>query len=310
MIFGDAAILRPYWFLAALSAIGLAYLWRERGDIGNWAKAIDKHLLGALEARRLFRKPNMKAYSGLSLWLLAGALTCLAMAGPALRKPAAHSFRNLEGIVFAVDVSRSMTEGRPIGTATAAALQLAAETDPSRQIALVLYAGDAYPATVLSSDRSFLQPVLVGDLKGIIVESGSQPDRAIAQARLIFSEASMMAGDLVVFTDGGGIDTNAVNAARAMREAGHRAHVMFVEEAALPAGAPEPDKAAAAWLAQEGGGIFAEAAKPQPIIEALNTSLEVRLEKAGYGALVWQDIGRYLLLLAAIPMLWLFGRRA
>lgn len=305
---GEAAILRPYWLAAALAMAVLTLLWRSRGGIGDWASAIDPHLLDWLRQRHFFREPRAKGLALLSPWLLSACLVCAALSGPALRKPTEESFRNLEGIVFALDVSRSMIQGRAIAQAAAAALEVADATDPSRQIAIVLYAGDAYPATVLSTDRSFLQPVLTGNLAGLVPEAGSRPQSAFEQIEQIFADSSMIAGDAVIFTDGGGIDDAALAAANELRAAGHRIHVVLVD--APVAGGPEADSVAAIRLAAAGGGVYADSSGVESVAAALNTALSARLERAGYGALIWQDFGRYALLLAGLPLLRLFGRRA
>ncbi|MGI6854862.1 VWA domain-containing protein [Mesorhizobium sp. 1B3] len=306
--FGETAILRPYWLAAAVLAAALIFLWRDRGGIGDWAKAIDPHLLAWLQRHGYFREPASKGVALLSPWLLAACIVCAALSGPAVRKPAADSFRNLEGVIFALDVSRSMTQGRAIGQAAAAALQVAEEIDPSRQISIVLYAGDAYAATVLSSDRSFLQPVLTGNLAGIVVEGGSRPARAFDEIGKIFADSAMIAGDVVFFTDGGGVDDDTLAAATALQAAGHRVHAVLVDAPAD--GAPGADGDVTRRLAFAGGGVFAENSELEGLIRTLNSALPLRLERAGYGALIWEDLGRYMLLLAALPMLRLFGRRA
>lgn len=305
--FGETAILRPYWLGAAVLAAVLIFLWRDRGGVGDWANAIDPHLLAWLQRHGYFRQPASKGIALLSPWLLAACIVCAALSGPAVRKPAADSFRNLEGVVFALDVSRSMTQGPAIGQAAAAALQVAEQIDPSRQISILLYAGDAYPATVLSSDRAFLQPVLTGNLAGIVVEGGSRPARAFEQIEKIFADSSMIAGDVVFFTDGGGIGDDTLAAAAALHGAGHRVHAVLAD--APVAGGPEADGDAARRLASSGGGIFAENSELESLVGTLNSALSLRLERAGYGALIWHDLGRYMLFLAAIPMLRLFGRR-
>jgi Ca-activated chloride channel family protein len=79
---------------------------------------------------------------------------------------------------------------------------------------------------------------------------------------------------------------------------------------ARPPAAPEPDRAAAAQLAAAGGGALADVLDPGPIVAAAGSEAGARLGASAYAALVWRDLGRAGLVLAAVPLLMLFRRRA
>ncbi|MGH6858622.1 MAG: vWA domain-containing protein [Phyllobacterium sp.] len=237
------------------------------------------------------------------------AIVAMALAGPSIRNQASGSFRNLNGVIIALDTSKSMLDSGAMADGQVAAAQLIENSAESQQVGLVLFAGDAYLGSPFSVDRQMLHPLLGGDLANIVTEQGSAPARAMALAQTMFSDASMIGGDLVLVTDGGGVDSAAIGAARTLHKAGHRVNVLFVSSVQNDPDIPVPDKAGAVKLAAEGGGILADTANLSPLLSTLNTPLGQKLEKNGYSALAWLDLGRYMLVLAAAPFLVLFGRR-
>lgn len=304
----DLIFLRPWWLIVPPLLLGLAYMLHQRGKGGDWLRAIDPPLLQALQRRGAFKGRGTDSPS-FPVWLIVAAIIAMALAGPAVRRENTDSFRNLDGVIIALDTSKSMIASGAITDGQLAAMQMIENSAASQQIALILFAGDAYAGSPFSADRQMLQPLLGGDLTNIVTEQGSAPARAIALAQTMFSDAAMIGGDLVLVTDGGGIDANAVDAVKALRKAGRRVNILFVSPAQTDPNIPLPDKAGAARLAAEGGGVFADTANTSPLLSALDAPLGQRLEKNGYSALAWLDLGRYMLLLAAAPFLVLFGRR-
>jgi Ca-activated chloride channel family protein len=59
-----------------------------------------------------------------------------------------------------------------------------------------------------------------------------------------------------------------------------------------------------------GGGRVADIAEPGPVLEAVGAGTARHLAAGGYGVLAYADLGRWLLLLAALPALALFRRSA
>ncbi len=164
--------------------------------------------------------------AGFSLWLLAAGIIGAALAGPAVERRTAETFRNLDGLAILVDTSRSMTDGGGSGDARLAAMQVL-EAAGSRQAMLVLYAGDAYAAAAFTGDREVLRPLIMGETAGVVPDTGSNPTRALVLARRAFAQADMLGGDLVVVTDGGGIDQASLAQASVLRAEGRHVHVIY-----------------------------------------------------------------------------------
>ena len=303
----DLTLLRPLWLLAPPAILALAFLARSGGDLGDWRRAVDPHLMAFLERRGAVIAGARRSL-GLSPWLAAAALIGAALAGPAIERPQADAFRNLDGLVVALDTSRSVVEGGAFPEARVAAVELVAAAG-GRQAALVVFAGDAYLAGAFTADRAALEPLVAATGAGLVPDPGSRPGRALDLARDLFADAGMLGGDVALVTDGGGIDDAAVAAAAKLRAAGRRVHVLFVPAQARDATAPQPDAAAAARVAAAGGGIYAEVADPEPVAAALGSGGAERLGRSVAAALAWTDLGRFALVLAAVPMLLLFRRR-
>ena len=299
-------LLRPWWLVAPPVILALALAARSRGDLGDWRRAVDAPLLAALAARGAVVSASRRAL-GLSAWLVAAALIGLALAGPAIERRDAAGWRNLDALVLALDVSRSMSEGGAFDEARFAALQVL-DAAAGRQAALALYAGDAYLASAFSTDREALRPLVAAGLAGAVPDPGSAPVRAIALAGARLSAAGMVGGDLVLVTDGGGIDAATLEAATRFAADGRRLHVVHVASTAI-GGAPTGDRAAAARLAVAGGGSFADAADPTAVAAAVARPATAGLAESGFTAFAWTDLGRALLAVAALPMLLLFRRR-
>lgn len=306
MSIADITLLRPLWLLAPPVILLLALGLRIRGDLGDWRAAVDPHLLAALERRGAVVAGS--AQWKLSPWLIAAALIGAALAGPALQRADVSAYRNLDGVVIAMDVSRSVTQGGAAREARLAASQVA-EAAGSRQVALIVYAGDAYVGAAFSADHDALRSLIMAEAADLVPDAGSVASRGIALAHAMLVRANMIGGDVVVATDGGGIDAAAERIASQLRAEGRHVHVLFVPTPSQPASAPPADEPAARMLAIAGGGAFADVRAPSAIVETIADSPVRRLGASRYSALAWTDLGRYVLLAAMLPLLLVFRRR-
>ena len=301
-------LLRPLWFLALpiVAVLALRAAWRS-APLGDWSKAVDPHLMalfarsGALLGGR--RQANLAA-------ALAAGVLALALTGPAIERPEAATFRNLDATVVVLDLSRSVTEGGRFKEARQAA-QSVAEAAGTRSLALIVYAGDAYTALSPTNDRETLATTLFALDADTVPDRGSHPERGLALARRTLAEANFVAADVVLISDGDGIGQAAEREAAAIRDKGWQLHALFVPAAkALPPGAPRPDRAALDRLSGAGGGRAADIDNPQAVLDRVGASTAQHLAAGGFGVLAFADFGRWLLLLALVPALLLFRRSA
>ncbi|KMO32822.1 von Willebrand factor A [Methylobacterium variabile] len=303
----DFTFLRPWWLLA-LPLLGLL-AWRaahRAAPLGDWVRAVEPHLMAALAARGAVR-PGRRGGQG--LLVLAGALLALGLAGPALERRDTAGFRNLDATIIALDLSRSVAEGGRLGEARTLA-QAIAEAAGTKAVAVVAYAGDAYLVAAPTTDRDSLGTVLFALDGATVPDRGSHPARALALARRTLAEGAVVTGDVVLLSDGGGLDGAAEREAAALAAEGHRLHTVLVPGPALPPEAPRPDGAGLARLAALGSGASGSLAAPGPVLAAVSETLARHLAEGGYAVLAWQDLGRWLAGLALVPVLLLFRRSA
>ncbi|SMF51860.1 Ca-activated chloride channel family protein [Tistlia consotensis] len=304
---GGIALLRPAWLLALPAVALLALLSARRaGLLGGWDRAVDPALMAAL--RRLGRVvPGRGGHD----WLpaVAAALIALALSGPARETRDAPAFRNLDGIVLVLDLSRSVAESGYLPEALAAA-RLVAERSGARPLALVVYAGDAYLASAFTTDAEALGTTIAVLDGATVPDAGSRPDRALALAGRTLRQADIVAGDVVLVTDGGGLDEAARQEVGKIVAAGGRVSTLFVPPAPDPAGGPLPDRRQLDALAALGEGLGGSVDHPLELAEALGGEQASRIAQNDLSALFWRDWGRYLLLAALLPALALFRRRA
>lgn len=303
---GDLALLRPWWLLAVPACAALAFLAvRRSGGLGDWRKAVDSHLFAALERRGAVVSGTGR--SGL-LAALAAAVIALALVGPAIERPGAQSFRNLDAVVIAFDLSRSVADSPEFRDARIAAYA-AAEAAGSRQVSVIVYAGDAYLANPPTSDRRALETTIYSLAGETVPDPGSAPTTALALAHRTLKEAGVLGGDVVLVTDGGGVNEGAEAEARSLSADGHTLSTLYVTPAAK---APKPEGAPGRseldGLAALGGGVAASVAAPDALFARLSTDTARRLGPGAFASLVWLDLGRALLLLACAPMLLMFRR--
>ncbi|MFZ5963717.1 VWA domain-containing protein [Thalassococcus sp. BH17M4-6] len=292
----DLALLRPVWLvlLPALVLLGVV-LRRRQAGLGDWNKVVDPAMMRALRA--LGRVDAQSAARRGLTALVAAGLIALALIGPAVERRDAAAFRNLDGVVFVLDASPSMLESerwpalQTMGRFGIAALG-------SRPAGLVVFGGDAYVATDMTGDTDQLGltfSLIDGDT---LPNPGSRPERGLELAARMLRDADVLAGDVVLISDGGGLGPAALEQAAAIAAQGARLSVV----SAAPGDT-------VAVLARTGGGQVFDTDQTDDLAAFLRQSGRERLEQQDYPLLFWADYGRYVLLLALIPVLMLFRRR-
>ncbi|WP_417718704.1 VWA domain-containing protein [Salipiger sp.] len=294
----ELSLLRPLWLLALplLAALAL-WLKRRRGGLGDWERVADPALLGAMGALGKVEAGDDRPHGRAAL--LAAALVVIALSGPSVERRDAQSFRNLDGVVFVVDVSRSVTED-PLWPQLLTAGRFGIAALGTRPAGLIVYAGDAYVATDLTRDTRQLGQTLSVLNPDTVPDAGSRPERALALADRMLTEAQVMAGDVILLTDGAGLGPEALATAEAIAARGARLSVLSTTA----------DRAGAETLARIGNGRTFGIDQSEALAGWLSENARAQLERQNYPLLFHKDLGRYLLFAALLPMLWLFRRRA
>lgn len=296
--FAEITLLRPQWLLI-LPVIGVFGWWlmARRGGLGDWHKAADPGLMQAMAA--LGRVDPHTGRMAIAAILAAVTIAVLALSGPAVERRDTLSFRNLDGVLFVVDTSSSVTgDDRWSAMLTMGRFGLAALG--TRTGGLIVYGGDAYVATDMTRDHLQLgQTFSLIDPK-IVPDAGSRPLRALTLAADLLAEAEVIAGDVVLFTDGAGLGADTLPVAERIAQQGARLSLVSLHA---------PDAAFATHAATGGGEVFT-LDQTDELGRWLSEDARTRLERDAYPLLFWHDFGRYLLLLGLVPVLLMFRREA
>ncbi|WP_417211203.1 VWA domain-containing protein [Antarctobacter sp.] len=294
----DVTLLRPLWLLALPVLAGFGWwLFRRQGGVGGWERATRPELLRAMAA--LGRIESRREALPLVATLGAAALAVLALAGPAIERRDAVSFRNLDGVVYVLDASPSVTED-PRWDELVTMGRFGIASLGARPAGMVVFAGDAYVATDLTADHVQLGQTLSLIGPETVPDPGSRPERGLDLAAGMLAEAAVIAGDVILFTDGAGLGQDSLRMAE--RIAGQGARLSVV---AVGAATPAMDTHVAL-----GGGVLMSLEAPDALSDWLSQNARDRLEQQSYPLLFWRDVGRVLLVLALVPMLLLFRRQA
>lgn len=322
---GEFHFLRPEWLLAV--PLVAAFAWfsaRRRLRPGGWQRVIDP----ALQPHVLSRAPGAGVDYRWWLVFLGGTLAALALAGPAWERIEQPVYRSEQAMVVALDLSRSMdaqdvTPSR-LARAKLKVLDLLAQRQ-SGQTALVVYSGNAFTVTPLTTDTDTIA-ALVGSLGTDIMPSqGSNPVAAIEKSRQLLEQAGAVEGEILLITDGG-VTRAAIAAAEALEESDYSLSVLGVgtlEGAPIPrAGGgfiagrngqiavPVLEAEGLQSLAEAGGGHFTAITTDSRDVDLLLSGGFDRAAEAGDEQKTdrWRDEGPWLLL-ALLPLAALAFRR-
>ncbi len=224
---GDFHWLRPEWLLAIPLVAAFAWYSARRGlGPGSWQRVIDP----ALQPHVLARAPSAGIDYRWWLVFVGGLLAVLALAGPAWQRIEQPVYRSEQALVVALDLSRSMdaadvTPSR-LARAKLKVLDLLAERQ-SGQTALVVYSGNAFTVTPLTTDSDTIA-TLIGSLSTDIMPSqGSNPAAAIEKSRQLLEQAGAAEGQILLIADGG-VTPASIEAAEALAKTGYTLSVLGV----------------------------------------------------------------------------------
>jgi len=315
-------LLRPWWLLGLLLVPLLAWWWRSRARRRSaWQEAVDPHLLPHLvEAGDASPRTRWTR----SCALLAAALALMALAGPSVRKIEHPLWQAQAPLVVALDLSPSaLARDLPPSRLAQARAKIATllRERAGGQVALVVFADDAYTVAPLTADAANVALFLDALAPDIMPGDGGRTeapraDRAIAWSQRLLRNGGFDRGDIVLLTDRA--DGDALAEAARARLAGYRVSALGLGRAQggvfdTPAGLGRAslDAASLQRLATSGGGSYRQLTAGNTDLRALGV-LDPRSEGAtgARGATVasWRDDGYWLLPLVMLLALPLFRR--
>jgi Ca-activated chloride channel family protein len=194
--------IRPYGLLALIPCLlFIILLCKQRLPHGNWENICDKALLPYLLQQQSTKQNKIVFIST----AIATVLAILAIAGPTWQRLPVPVFRNDSGLVIALDLSRSMLASDIKPSRLIRARYKIADILTQRkegQTALIVYAGDAFTVTPLTTDNATIIGQLNALTPDIIPSSGANTVLALQQAVDLFKQAGLQTGHILLVTDG------------------------------------------------------------------------------------------------------------
>ncbi len=255
---------------------------------------------------------------------LAGcALAFVALAGPSWRSQPQPLWQDRAPLVIALDLSeRVLATDLPPSRLQRARAKIAEilRRRGGGQLALVVYAGDAFTVTPMTEDGANIALYLDALHPSIMPARGSRTDRGIAESALLLKRADFPRGDILVITDMlDGDERRAENAASEAANQGYRVSVLGL---ASERGATRLsrkggtdvirlDGSALQALADEGKGRYAPIASDDSDLRALGILDAQHMDATSVGGkrgLMALDEGYWLLPLLMLAALFAFRR--
>lgn len=194
--------IRPDWLLLLLPAFALFLLLLKRKlTAGQWQDVIDEELL----PYALDNAPQKTDRSSLWLVMFAWVIATLALAGPSWEKMPTPVEKNQDALVILLDMSLSMGAQDVKPDRATRAIQKVTDIIRGRKdglTALLTYSGEAHTVTPLTDDRDTIENLLPAISPFIMPKPGSRPDKAIALAQKLVTDAGINKARLLLITDG------------------------------------------------------------------------------------------------------------
>ncbi len=206
-MFADFHFLRPWWLLALLpAALILFLLSKNKYRHAEWSEVCDAELLPFI----LQVQPLPAHRSGWLAASLATLLCILAAAGPTWQRLPSPAFRNDSALVIALDLSKSMdaTDIKPSRISRARyKITDILQQRKDGQTALLVYSGDSFTVTPLTTDTATINSQLEALSTDIMPSPGSNAGVAIEKAVDLLHQAGLAQGHILLVTDGADADS-------------------------------------------------------------------------------------------------------
>jgi len=202
----DFHFIRPALLWLLIPALVLVYHLKQSAKRQSaWQNVISPHLLEFLFQSGSKQGSKQKTRSTLLLTTLIILLTIIAISGPSFRQKSVPVFQTEHAQVILLDLSLSMdaTDIKPsrLERAKFKLMDLLNRTKEGT-VALVVYAGDAFIISPLTSDANTITSIIPTLSTGIMPVLGSRPDIAIDKSIALLKNAKATHGEIVWLTDG------------------------------------------------------------------------------------------------------------
>nr|WP_246518656.1 vWA domain-containing protein [Ancylobacter lacus] len=289
-------MLRPWWLLVVPLLVALAlWHWRRGPEADRWGRVMPPAMLKAMRELGHLREGTRRQRIAL---LASAALLGLGLSGPAVPRADAPVLAGSGAVLISLDMSPSVAEGPALADAQAAAAALLTAA-AGRPVGMLLYSGEAYEVAAPTADPATLESQIAVLARDTMPDGGSRPASALALARQMLHDSRD--ADLVLISDGGGVDGAAQAEAERLVGDGVRLSVLTLTGSA----GGSADAAALEAL----GSLAAPARAPSAVLRRLAQRGTLERDPA-LATLAFLDLGPCLAALAGVPLLGLFRRRA
>ncbi|MEN9434021.1 MAG: hypothetical protein RLZZ422_1610 [Pseudomonadota bacterium] len=224
------------WFLVLLLALPLIGWWLYSPKKSHWQQWVDATLVPYV----LTGKGDKAQYWQLSALALAWVLGVVALAGPTWQKRDVPVYENPHALVIALDLSLSMwaKDVAPdrLSQARFKVLDILNQRKEG-QTGLIVFAGDAFVVTPLTSDTATIAEQIKNLSPDIMPALGSHLSPAIVEAQQLLTQTNLKQGDILLITDGADDVSEAQQAATQAQAAGFTVSTLVI---GTEKGAPIP----------------------------------------------------------------------
>ncbi len=218
---------RPAWLLAFIPIVPvLVWIVRSRRTVAHWEQVVDEALLPYVIETG---SDGVKKWP-LVLLTLCWFLVVVILAGPVWTREEMPLYRSQSAMVVVLDLSRSMrADDIEPDRLTRARFKVSDLLDRAegQQTGLIVFSEAPYVISPLTDDIATLKAFLPALDTSVVPVQGSQLAPAIRRAEQLLSQADVFGGAVVMLTDAQG-DSDAVAAARLLRESGHSLYIVGI----------------------------------------------------------------------------------
>lgn len=207
-LFASFHFQQPLWLLLFPLLLGMGYLWkRSHEGKDHWSQVCDPELLPILLSQGDQISSSKKGITKVALpvtTLIVSALLAVAAAQPVWKKQPVPAFKQGGAVVIALDLSASMlaTDLKPTRLQRARfKIEDLIQRLPDSQIALLVYAGDAFAVTPLTQDTNTILAQLPVMEPSIMPAPGNRADIAIRKANDMLTQAGIQQGNILLVSD-------------------------------------------------------------------------------------------------------------
>jgi len=326
--FSDFHFLRPLWLLALVPLVFLLWwLFQQKKTSNSWTALCDTHLLPHLLQGRPTPQRRRPFLILACIWLLC----VIALSGPTSVKLPQPLFQTALYRVIILDLSKSMdTPDLTPSRLSRAKIKLheLLQRNEDGQIALIVYANDAYVVSPLTQDSATIAALVPSLTTSLMPAQGSNTTAALRKAINLLPNSQNAHNEIILLTDSLDDPASALQIAQELKQ---QNITLFILGIGTAEGAPIPQQGGflkdrqgnivipklaprnLKQLANSSGGRYVTISSDNRDIDSLNTSsllYETTLSEQQEltGSDQWRDDGPWLLLLLA-PLALLFFRR-